>query len=112
MIPVTRSIECFNKYNGELEELGTLVGKYDISGIPLRKLKNIVSANEDDIYLYDPYDLNEEQLLKINTLIIQPINYSLDKFDYCLACSVVDGYYEKHRIRGNRKGGYPPPNLG
>lgn len=106
MIPVTRSIECFTKYN---EELGTFVGKYDISEIPLRKQKKIVLAKEDDIFLYNIYDLNEDQLIEINTLLRQPINYSFNKFDYCLACSVIDGYYEKHRIKGNRKGGYPPP---
>jgi hypothetical protein len=104
MIPVKRSIEYFNKYNEDLEELGTLVGKYDISEIPLMELKNIVSPNEDDIHLYDQYDLNEERLIKINMLVRQPIDYCLDKFDYCLACSAVEGYYEKHRIRRNRKG--------
>jgi hypothetical protein len=112
MIPVTRSVEYFNKYNEELEELGTLVGKYDISEIPLRKLKNIVSANEDDIYLFDMYDLNEEQLIKINLLLSQPISYSLDKFDYCLGCAAIKGYYENHKIKGRKKGGYPPPDLG
>lgn len=110
MIPVNRSIEYFHKYNEELEELGELVGRYDISEIPLRKLKNIVSANEDDIYLYDMYDLNESQLLKINALLTQPVSYSLDKYDYCLACSAVDGYYEKHNTMSKRRGGYPPPS--
>jgi hypothetical protein len=109
MIPVNRSIEYFNKSNLELEELGTLVGRYDIPAIHLRELKRIVSSNGDDIYLYDLYDLDEEQLIKINSLLNHPITYSLDKYDYCLACSAVEGYYEKHRIRGNRKGGYPPP---
>jgi hypothetical protein len=110
MIPVNRSIEYFNKYNEEFEELGTLAGKYDISEIPLKSLKKIVSANDDDIYLYDQYDLNEKQLNKLNQLLRRPISYSLDKFDYCLACTAIRGYYESHKITGKRKGGYPPPS--
>jgi len=109
MIPVNRSIEYFNKYNEELEQLGEMVGKYDIPDITLRELKKIVSVNEDDPYLYDQYDLNEGQLQMINVLLANPITYSLDKYDYCLACSAVEGYYEIHKTRGNRKGGYPPP---
>lgn len=109
MIPVNRSIEYFNKYNEELEELGELVGRYDISEISLRKLKKIISANEDDPYLYDMYDLDESLLLKINALLTQPVSYSLEKYDYCLACSAVKGYYKNHKTRGGRKGGYPPP---
>jgi len=109
MIPVNRTIEYFNKYNKELEELGTLVGKHDISEISLKSLKKIVSANDDDIYLYDLYDLNEDQLIKINKLLNKPISYALDKFDYCLACSAIRGYYEGHKPTGKRKGGYPPP---
>jgi hypothetical protein len=73
MIPVKRSVEYFNKYNEKLEELGELVGKYDISEVSLRKLKNIVSAKDDDIYLYEMYDLNEDQLIKLNKLLRQPV---------------------------------------
>ena len=109
MIPVTRCIEYFNKYNEEQEELGAIVGKYDISEVPLRELKRIVTANDCDIYLYDVYNLNEEQLIKLNNLLWQPINYSLDKFDYCLGCTAKKGYYGSHKTRGKRKGGYPPP---
>lgn len=109
MIPVNRSIEYFNKYNEDLEEPGTLVGRYDISAIALRTLKRIVSPNEDDIYLYDVYNLNQDQLVKINDLLDNPIQYSLEKYDYCLACSAIVDYYKKHKIRGNRKGGYPAP---
>jgi hypothetical protein len=109
MIPVNRSIEYFDKYNQELEECGFLVGKYDISKIPLRKLKKIVSANEDDIYLYDVYDLKEDQLIKLNELLPQPISFSFGKFDYCLGASAIRGYYENHKTTGKRKGGYPAP---
>lgn len=112
MIPVNRSIEYFHKYNEELEQPGEIVGSYDISGISLRTLKKIISANEDDPYLYDMYDLDESLLLKINALLTQPISYSLENYDYCLACSAVDGYYENHKTKGKRKGGYPAPNLG
>jgi hypothetical protein len=109
MIPVNRSIEYFDKYNQELEECGLLIGKYDISEVPLRTLKRIVPANAGDIYLYDVYDLKEEQLIKLNKLLGQTIGYSFDKFDYCLACSAIKGYYGNHKTTGRRKGGYPAP---
>ncbi|MGZ3778748.1 MAG: DUF7683 domain-containing protein [Mucilaginibacter sp.] len=108
-IPVKRSVEYFNKSNLELGEFGELAGQYDISTIPLRTLKKIVADGDGDPYLYDVYDLNEEQLVTINALISEPIDYFFDKFDYCLACSAVPGYYEEHRTKGGRKGGYPAP---
>jgi hypothetical protein len=94
MIPVNRAIEYFNKSNEEIEELGVLIGKYDISEISLIKLKEIVIANPDDDNLYDVYELNSKQLTQINELLNHPINYFLDKFDYCLTCSAVAGYYK------------------
>ena len=40
MIPVNRSIECFNKYDEELEELGSYWWKNMIfPSFPFRKLK-------------------------------------------------------------------------
>jgi hypothetical protein len=103
MIPVTREVDFYEKYGEEF------IGTIDVSEIPLKKLRKIVLPKMDDDLLYDLYLLSKEQLDEINKLIKIPIKYSLDKHEYFLGCTAVEGYYEKHKIRGGRKGGYPPP---
>ena len=111
MIPVKRCVEYFNKYNADTEELGELIGRHDLPDIHLNILKNIVSPNKDDVYLYDIYDLNCDQLIKLNALLENNFDFFLDKYDYTLSCCAVEGYYDQHSITGKRKGGYPAPKL-
>ncbi len=105
-IPVKRYVDFYEK-NGE-----EFIAAIDITGLPFRKLLKIVHAKENDPRLYDSYLLYKEQLDEINKLLQSPINYLLDKHEYFLGCAAVEGYYEMHKVKGGRKGGYPPPNWG
>ncbi len=111
MIPVKRSVEYYRKYNDDFTAGGEFVGRYDISEIPLTKIKRIVIPKEDDIFLYEQYNLDEKQLDVIISLLNTSFIYSLRDYDYCLACNAIKGYYDKHRVTGKRKGGYPAPDL-
>jgi len=87
-IPVTRSIDFYEK-NGE-----EFLGQFDISQIPLPFLLEIVSPNEDDPLLFDSYLMEKFQLDKINEMLETPIEYYLNKYEYFLGCTAIDGYYK------------------
>ena len=86
-IPERRSIDFYEKEGEEF------IGEFNISPIPLIYLLELVTPNEDDPLLYDSYLLHELQLAKINAILETQIEYFLDKYEYFLGCTVVDGYY-------------------
>ncbi|MGE5520261.1 MAG: hypothetical protein ACM3VS_10075 [Candidatus Dadabacteria bacterium] len=80
LLRVQRVIEVYRKGTDDvLEEI-------DISHIPLEQLLKIFEPYErGDPLLYDPYDINEEQLVKLNSYLQNSITYDSSKYDYNLA---------------------------
>ena len=74
-----------------LIEINTLdtneeVESINIDHIPLEKLLEIFTPHEHgDPLLYDPYDIDEDQMKKLNNYLKEPIIYDNVKYDYTLA---------------------------
>jgi len=80
LLRVERVIEVLKKGTSEVVE------EIDISHIQLERLLEIFEPYErGDPLLYDPYDINEEQLLKLNSYLKNPVSNDSTKYDYNLA---------------------------
>lgn len=80
LIGVERVIEINDKdTNEEVESI-------NIDYIAFEKLLEIFIPNErGDPLLYDPYDISEEQMTKLNNYLKVPVTYDKVKYDYTLA---------------------------
>lgn len=80
LISVERVIEINTRdTNEEVESI-------NIDFIPLEKLLEIFTPHEHgDPLLYDPYDIDEEQMSKLNNYLKEPVSYDNVKYDYTLA---------------------------
>jgi hypothetical protein len=80
LIGVERFIEINTRdTNEEVESI-------NIDFISLEKLLEIFTPNEHgDPLLYDPYDIDEEQMKKLNNYLKEPVIYDNVKYDYTLA---------------------------
>ncbi|AEW01282.1 hypothetical protein A4D02_31810 [Niastella koreensis] len=80
LIEVNRFIEINTMdTNEEVEAI-------NIDHIPLEKLLEIFTPHEHgDPLLYDPYDIDEAQMNKLNTYLNEPVSFDNLKYDYTLA---------------------------
>ena len=82
IVEIERSINIYRNSDNELvEEI--------IIHIPLEKLKEIVTAKEDDPSLYEAYLLNEPQLEKFNLLLEKKITPDFKQFFYVLEAAGI-----------------------
>lgn len=80
LIGVERVIEINQRDTNEA------VKAINIDHIPLEKLLEIFTPNESgDPLLYDPYDINEEQMNKLNNYLKVVVMYDGIQYDYTLA---------------------------
>ncbi|TAL45882.1 MAG: hypothetical protein EPN92_06905 [Chitinophagaceae bacterium] len=82
IVEIERSVNIYQNSDNELvEEI--------IIDIPLEKLKEIVTAKEEDPSLYEAYLLNDQQLEKINLLLEKKIEPDFTQFFYVLEAAGI-----------------------
>jgi hypothetical protein len=80
LIGVERVIEVINKETNEDVE------SINIDHITVEHLLEIFTPNEHgDPLLYDPYDISEEQMTKLNNYLKVPVTFDGVRYDYTLA---------------------------
>ena len=89
LIRTERTINGYKKSKGKY--LSDPVIEINIDKIPLDVLQKIVEANPADPLLYDAYELTEQQLTKLYSLLEKQITSGFKKFEYYLECY---GIYE------------------
>lgn len=83
LIRVERTVNIYAKKGSEpLEEI-------NIDTISFSMLKEIVAPEKDDPLLYDGYDLDANQLDKINKLIDGKIKPNHKLYNYILVCGGI-----------------------
>jgi len=90
LLRVERSINIYKRTKSKY--LGDSIQEINIDFISFELLNKIIIANEEDPLLYDPYELNVEQIEKLNTYLENKINPDFKTFEYFLECY---GIYEK-----------------
>lgn len=81
LLKVERIIEIYKKGTDEVIE------EINIDHVTLEQLLEIFEPYErGDPLLYDPYDITEAQLDKLNLYLKNPVSYDDTKYEYTLAC--------------------------
>jgi hypothetical protein len=93
LIKTERTINIYKKSNSNVLEEPTI--EINIDSIPLDILQQTVTANTDDPYLYDAYNLNEQQLTKLNSYLNNAIVPDLNAFEYYLECYGIYDWKEE-----------------
>jgi hypothetical protein len=83
LLRVERTI---NIYRNEDDEL---LQEINVDSIPFEKLKEIVPPGDDDPLMYDGYDLDNEQLNKINSYLVEKIEPDFKLYSYILVCGGI-----------------------
>ena len=79
-----RTINVYKKIKGKFLE--DAVTEINIDFIPLEFLQEIIVAIDDDPLLYNAYDLNKEQIDKLNPYLEKQIVPDFKRFEYWLEC--------------------------
>jgi hypothetical protein len=58
--------------------------EYSVDHIELETIRNIVHPPEDDVEIYDNYELNEKQISKFNEFLPKKIKPKMDVYFYVL----------------------------
>jgi hypothetical protein len=90
LIREERSIYVFKKTKSKYR--GQEIDKIDIDSISFDVVKNIVTPNDGDPFLFDPYPLSPDELDKLNKFIEPKIKPDHKKFDYVME---TYGIYDK-----------------
>ena len=93
LIKTERTINIYKKTDSNVLEEPTKEINVDL--IPFDILKQTVTANIDDTYLYDAYTLNEQQLTKLNSYLNDAIVPDFTAFEYYLECYGIYDWKEK-----------------
>jgi hypothetical protein len=84
LLRTERAINVYRKSNSEVLEDPTQ--EINVDSISLDILKQTVTANTDDPLLYDAYELNEQQLAKLISLLDDTIVPDFNVLEYYLEC--------------------------
>ena len=82
LLRTERSIVFYNNNDNDHE----IAGEVNIDPISVDQLLTIVVPRDDDLELYYGYILSEEQLEKINELVVNKIVPNFETYYYVLEC--------------------------
>ncbi|MFY0256520.1 hypothetical protein ACDQ55_21510 [Chitinophaga sp. 30R24] len=83
LIRIEREIKIYRKNDSEI------IREINIDSIDFNIIIEIVPPPEDDPLLYEGHILNENQLIKFNHYLQEPINPNFDLYFYVLECTGI-----------------------